>query len=73
MYKRNNKGPRVDPWGIPHVISICDESNPLMETNCFLLDKKDLYWLTITTKSIMHQFLSQNIMIYSYQMLFEGQ
>ena len=39
---RNNKGPSVETWGTPQVMFNLDDSNPFMETNCFLLLKKDL-------------------------------
>ena len=27
----NSKGPRIDPWGIPHFIVKCDELLPSMD------------------------------------------
>ena len=34
---RNKRGPRVEPWGTPHVTLAREESKPFNETNCFLL------------------------------------
>ena len=63
---RNNKGPRVEPWGTPQVMFNLDDSNPLMETNCFLLLKKGLIKCRdLLLKSIIILFIVTNLVIYS--------
>ena len=39
---RNNKGPRVEHGGTPRLMFNLDDSNLFIESNCFLLLKKDL-------------------------------
>ena len=39
IYTRNNKGPRIDPWGTPHTILEFWDLDDLNNTYCFLLDK----------------------------------
>ena len=42
FYKRKNRGPRMDPWGTPALISVHDEYCPFKTTLCFLLIKKSV-------------------------------
>ena len=36
MYIMNNRGQRIDPWGIPHLIDWVDECVSLKATYCDL-------------------------------------
>ena len=36
MYIMNNRGPRIDPWGIPHLIGWVDECVSSKATYCDL-------------------------------------
>ena len=36
-----NSGPKIDPWGIPVVISACFDCLPLEKTNCLRSDRYD--------------------------------
>ena len=42
MYKRKNRGLRMDPWGIPALVSAHDEFWAFKTTLCFLLVKKSI-------------------------------
>ena len=37
IYRRNRIGPRMEPWGTPHLIILVEELTPLYVVNCFLL------------------------------------
>ena len=39
IYSKNNRGPRMDPWGTPQVIERESELWPFIHTNCSLLDR----------------------------------
>jgi hypothetical protein len=39
IYSRNKIGPKMDPWGTPHVITLICECIPLKFTNCCLFDR----------------------------------
>ena len=39
MYNKNNKGPRMDPWGMPHLIVLESERIPLTIVFCVRCDK----------------------------------
>ena len=41
MYTRNNKGPRIEPCGTPCSITFRSESELLIDTYCFLLERYD--------------------------------
>ena len=60
IYRRNNKGPRVEPWGTPHDIGRLGELNPFMETYWLRLVRNDV---KISSKSIVMQFFKENIML----------
>ena len=40
MYDKNNSGPRVDPWGTPHVTKRISEQIPFTVVHCFRFVKK---------------------------------
>jgi len=40
IYRRNNRGPRTDPWGTPWRIVLRFEERLEIETNCFTRRKK---------------------------------
>ena len=40
MYKRNNKGPRTEPWGTPGKTGNHLEKQPLITTNCSVSGQK---------------------------------
>ena len=42
IYRRNNKGPRVDSWGTPHVIVFMLEETPCRESYCLRFLRKEL-------------------------------
>ena len=39
MYNKNNNGPKIDPWGTPHVILFTWDDTPLYVTYYLRLDK----------------------------------
>ena len=41
-YRRKSRGPRIDPWGTPHVIFRGDERCPCTQHNCSLSVRYDL-------------------------------
>ena len=40
IYIMNNKGPNIEPWGTPFVISASKDLALLICTNCFVFVKK---------------------------------
>ena len=39
MYKRNNNGPSVDPWGTPQIISTILDEIPLTSVSCVRFER----------------------------------
>ena len=37
IYNMNNRGPRIDPWGTPHVIDLIVDTKVFTLVNCSLL------------------------------------
>ena len=55
IYSKNNRGPRTDPWGTPHVFERESDLWPLIHTN------KVLYWTdTIETSRRLYLLLHNN-------------
>ena len=42
LYIKNNKGPRMDPWGIPHVIGWKLDKVPFTYVHCLRTVKYEL-------------------------------
>jgi len=39
MYNKKSRGPRVEPWETPYVISLVSKLNPFILVYCFLVRK----------------------------------
>ncbi|KAH3855853.1 hypothetical protein DPMN_098423 [Dreissena polymorpha] len=46
---KNNKGPRMEPWGTPQEMFSDDEKVPDTSTSCFLSDKYDCNHIVISS------------------------
>lgn len=51
MYKENNRGPRIDPWGTPQVRRVAEDEWAPKLTEKLLLDRKD--WNHLSTVPVI--------------------
>ena len=62
IYNKKKSGPRIDPWGTPHLISLEDDWIPLYSTNWYIYHHAaifraipcDLQWWNIENHKYFH-------------------
>ena len=71
-YRRNNKGPRVDSWGTPHVIVFMLEETPCRESYCLRFLRKELNQLLANPRYYNTQVSQVGYCSLQCEMPFEG-
>jgi hypothetical protein len=69
MYIKNDNGPKMLPWGTPHVIVPASDEIPLLCTYCFLSDKYDKNQSTDRTPIALSSHCDLEILQVAYEQI----